>query len=280
MEYVINGVSYGMVLFLLTSGLTLIYGVMSVVNLAHGVFYLLGAYLGLTVIRYTGNFFVGVIFACLCLGLLGLLVYRLFFAHLLASHRAQILLTYGLIFIIADMCLLIWGGWPLLLPKPSFLQGVTQIGSSVFPTYRLALIIMGGILFCVMWLLLAKTRWGAIVRAGADDIEMSGGLGINIPLLFSLTFGFGALLGGLAGVLGGALLGVYPGADWEVLIVAFVVIVIGGLGSLEGALVASILVGLITNIGNAFFPEFAMFLVFALVIVIIAVKPSGLFGRA
>jgi branched-chain amino acid transport system permease protein len=203
----------------------------------------------------------------------------LFLRRFHLDELAQTLLTFGFLFVFADIALWIWGGNPQTLPKPAWLSGSIGLGDRVYPTYRLFLIAFGVAVGGALWWFQERTRVGAMLRAGVDDQEIARGLGINVSLLFTLIFALGAFLAALGGVLGGPLIGVYPGADFEVLLLAFVVVIVGGLGSLKGALVGGLLVGLLDNFGKAFFPELAMFTIFAPMAAILAIRPTGLFGR-
>jgi len=276
----LNGVSFGMLLFLLAAGLSLIFGVMKVLNLAHGSFYLLGAYLGLTVLRLTHSFLLALAAAALGVTALAVLVERTVLRRIYGEELRQALLTFGVLFIVADQALWIWGGNPQTLPKPAAFTASVRLGDIVFPSYRLLVIAVGVVMGAALWWLQERTRVGPVIRAGVDDEEMARGIGVNTPLLFTAVFALGAFLAAFGGVMGGALLGVYPGADFEVLLLAFVVIIIGGLGSLKGAFAGGLLVGLIDNFGKAFFPELALFTVFAPMAAILAVRPTGLFGKA
>ncbi len=276
----LNGISFGMLLFLLASGLSLVFGLMRVINLAHGSFYLLGAYLGFTLIEHTGSFLVALVVAPLCIAVVGLLVYRLILHRFQKAELAQVLLTFGLLFIFADLTLWNWGGYSYVLPKPAFLSMSLTIGSIVFPTYRLFVISIGVVMALGFWLVLERTTLGSMIRAGVDDEEMVQGLGINTDRLFTAVFALGAFLAALSGVIGGPIVGAYPGADFEVLLLALVVVLIGGLGSVRGAFVGSLVVGLIDTFGRALAPELAMFTIFAPMAAILTLRPHGLFGRA
>jgi branched-chain amino acid transport system permease protein len=278
--HTLNGVSFGMLLFLLAAGLSLIFGLMKILNLTHGSYYLLAGYIGLTVIRATGSFVLAVVVATAAVTLIGALMERFFLRRFHLDELAQTLLTFGFLFIFADLALWIWGGNPQTLPKPAWLAGSIELGERLYPTYRLFLIGFGVAVGGALWWFQERTRVGAMLRAGVDDEEIARGLGINVSLLFTLIFGLGAFLAALGGVLGGPLIGVYPGADFEVLLLAFVVVIVGGLGSLKGALVGGLLVGLLDNFGKAFFPELSMFTIFAPMAAILAIRPTGLFGRA
>jgi branched-chain amino acid transport system permease protein len=276
----LNGISFGMLLFLLAAGLSLIFGLMKVLNLAHGSFYILGGYLGLTVLRFTNSFLLALLGAVSGVVVLSILVERTVLRRIYGEELRQALLTFGLVFIIADQALWVWGGNPQTLPKPAGFRASVQVGEVVFPSYRLLVIAVGVAMGLALWWLQEKTRLGAMIRAGVDDEEMARGIGVNTRLLFTGVFALGAFLAAVGGVMGGALLGVYPGADFEVLLLAFVVIIIGGLGSLKGAFVGGLLVGLIDNFGKALVPQLAYFTVFAPMAAILAIRPTGLFGRA
>jgi len=277
--HTLNGISFGVLLFLLAAGLSLIYGLMKILNLTHGSYYLLGAYLGLTVIRMTGSFMLAVVVATLAVALIGALMERFFLRRFHLQELPQTLLTFGFLFIFADLALWIWGGNPQTLPKPAAFEHSVRVGELVYPSYRLFLIAVGLIVGAALWWFQEGTRVGAMLRAGVDDEEIARGLGINVSLLFTLVFSLGAFLAALGGVLGGPIIGVYPGADFEVLLLAFVVVIVGGLGSLKGALVGGLLVGLLDNFGKAFFPEFALFAMYVPMAIILVLRPTGIFGR-
>jgi branched-chain amino acid transport system permease protein len=276
----LNGISLGALLFLLASGFTLIFGLARVVNMAHGAFYLLGGYFGLTILRLTGNFWLA-----LLAGGVGIIVVNYFIErHLLRrigeNHLAQVLLTVGLVYVIADIALSIWGGDTLSIPPPAFARGPIDLpGGIVYPRYRFLLIVFGIFIGTLLWLLYKKTQIGAIVRAGVDDREMVNAMGINIDRLFALVFALAAFLAGMSGVAGGAFLALYPGAEWEILVLALVVVIVGGLGSLEGAMVGSLIVGLVDAYGRWLLPQFSHFVVFAPMAILLLLRPRGLFGR-
>ncbi len=276
----LNGISLGMLLFLLAAGLSLVFGLMRIVNLTHGSFYLLGAYIGFTVIGRTGSFLIAVVVVPLGIAGLGLLMHRFLLRRFQGAELSQVLLTFGALFIFADVSLWYWGGYSQVLPKPAFLAGSLTIGTIVFPAYRIFVIVTGVVIALLFWLVLERTTLGSMVRAGVDDEEMVRGLGINTPRLFTAVFSLGAFLAALGGIIGGPIVGAYPGADFEVLLLALVVVIVGGLGSIGGAFVGSLLVGLIDTFGRALVPELAMFTIFAPMALILALRPRGLFGRA
>ena len=275
----LNGISYGMLLFLLASGLSLIYGLMKILNLTHGSFYLLGGYVGLAVLHLTKSFILAVLLGSVAIALLGVMMERFLLRRLHLQEMPQTLLTFGLLFIFSDLAMLIWGGNPQTVPKPELFRQSIEIGGMVYPSYRLFIIGFGLFVAAVLWWVQEGTRIGAMVRAGVDNEEIARALGINVSLLFTMVFALGAFLAALGGVMGGPIVGVYPGADFEVLLLGFVVVIIGGLGSLKGALVGGLIVGLLDNFGKVFFPEFALFTIFAPMALILAVRPTGLFGK-
>ncbi|MDP2727766.1 MAG: branched-chain amino acid ABC transporter permease, partial [Dehalococcoidia bacterium] len=208
------------------------------------------------------------------------LMQRLLLRHLQRDHMAQALMTTGFLFILGDLSLVVWGGAPQIIPKPELFQSSLRFGEAVFPTYRLLVIGLGIVFAVLLGLLQERTAIGANVRAAVDDEEMAGSVGINVSSLMTLVFGLGAALAALSGILGGASMTIYPGSDTEVLMLALVVVIIGGLGSLKGAFLAALLVGLLDNFGKALFPEISLFTIFAPMAIILAIRPRGLFGRA
>jgi len=276
----LNGASLAALLFLVASGFTLTFGLMRVVNMAHGGYYLLGGYVGLTVVEVTGSFGLGVLGGGGAVVLLGLLVDRLLLRRIGENHLAQVLLTVGVAFVIGDVALRIWGGDSLKVPVPPALRGAVALpGGLVYPTYRLALLGLGAAVATVLWALYRRTQLGAVVRAGVDDREQVSATGVNIDRLFLLVSALASFLAGAAGVVGGAFLTLYPGAEWEILIVALVVVIVGGLGSLEGAIVGAVIVGLLDAYGRWLLPEFSYFVLFGPMAVLLLVRPRGLFGR-
>ena len=275
-----NGLSYGALLFLLASGLSLIFGVMRIVNLAHGSYFMLGGYVGLSVVWRTGSFTAALVAGALAIALIGIGMERLFLRRLSGQTLGQVLMTIGFALMFQDLALLIWGGDPYTIPLPAALQGIVTAGALRFPTYRIFIIVVATLVGAALWIVLDRTRVGAMIRAAVDDREMAQGVGIHVPVVSLGVFALGAALAALGGVIGGGFLGVYPGADFEVLPYAFVVVIVGGLGSLPGAMVGSLLVGLLDNFGKALFPELSYFTLFAPMALILALRPTGLFGRA
>src|SRR6266849_5727220 len=249
-----NGISYGALLFLVGSGLSLIFGVMRIVNLAHGSYFLLGGYVALSVIWSTGSWALALPAAALAIAILGLLMERIFLRALGFDPLRQVLLTVGFAFLFQQAALDIWGGDNLDITPPA------AIGLA-------------------LWLAMEKTRMGAAVRATVDDAQMAAGVGIDTSRISMFIFALGAALAALGGVIGGAFLGVYPGLDFQILPIAFAVVIIGGMGSLGGAAIGALLVGIADNFGKALFPEISYFTLYAPMALILAVKPTGLFGR-
>jgi branched-chain amino acid transport system permease protein len=275
----LHGLVFSLLLFMMAAGLSLILGLMDVVNLAHGSFYLFGGYIGLSMIRWLGNFWLALLVAPLVAGALGLVLQLTLLRRLQSRHLDQVLFTFGLALIATDLIRWNWGAYVESVDPPSQLAGAVQIVGATYPVYRLALIVIGALMAAALILLLDRTRLGAIVRAGVSDSQMVSGLGINIDQVFALVFGLGTALAALAGVLGGPVTSLYPGLDFEQLILALVVVVVGGMGTLRGALVAALLVGMADTFGKALISEFSLFVIFALMAVILLIRPQGLLGR-
>jgi branched-chain amino acid transport system permease protein len=277
---VFNGVSYGALLFLLAGGLSLIFGMMRIVNMTHGSYYLLGGYVALTVIWRGGPFLLAILVAALAIAAIGLGEWNAFLRRLAGQELGQVLTTMGFALIFQDLALLVWGGDPYTIPVPAVLSGAFEAGQLYFPVYRVFMVAVATTVAVVLWLVLERTRVGAQMRATVDDPEMARGVGINVPRISFGVFALGASLAAVAGVVAGGFVGVYPGADFEILPYAFVVVIVGGMGSLKGALLGSLMVGLLDNFGKALFPELSYFTLFAPMAAILAVRPTGLFGRA
>jgi branched-chain amino acid transport system permease protein len=274
-----NGVSYGALLFLVGSGLSLIFGVMRIVNLAHGSYFLLGSYVALSVIWTTGSWLLAIPVAGVAVAVVGLVMERVFLRPLGFDPLRQVLLTVGFAFLFQQAALDIWGGDSLDITPPAALTQSIVIGGLYLPLYRVFMIGIAAAIGLLLWLALEKTRIGASVRATVDDAEMARGVGIDTSRISMFIFALGALLAALGGVIGGAFLGVYPGLDFQILPVAFAVVIIGGMGSLGGAAIGALIVGLADNFGKALFPEVSYFTLYAPMVLLLAVKPTGLFGR-
>ena len=292
----LNGLQFGVLLFLVAAGLTLVFGVMDFINLAHGVQYMLGAYLGASLAALTGSFWAGLVLALPAALACGLALEWLVFRHLYdRDHQSQVLATFGVILFLNQAVRAVWGTAPLLMPMPELLSGgITLLPGLQYPVYRLAILAAGLATAGLLWLLVERTRVGALVRAGATNAPMVAALGVDIRRLFMLVFGFGAMLAGFAGVMAAPILSVEPGMGDTVLILAFVVIVIGGIGSVRGAFIAALLVGVIETLGRSLLPDLltlvmaasparqagaaiGSMLVYIAMALILAVRPRGLF---
>ena len=275
----LNSVAFGGLLFLLSSGFSLIFGLMRIPNLAHGAFFMLGAYFGYTLLRLNLHFWLAAIVGGLGVGLLGILMERFILRKLAGNEQGQVLVTLGVSFIIADICLLIWTGDPMPLPAPQALRTPLRFAGFAFPTYRLVVLAIALAAALALYLLMERTRLGAMIRAGVDDMEMARGVGIPVSRLFTTVFLLGATLAGIGGVLGGPILNAYPGLDNDMLPLALIVVILGGAGSLLGAFVGSFIVGFIYNFGIALVPDLAYFVLFLPMVLVLVFLPQGLFGR-
>ena len=275
---VFNSLTLAALLFLVASGFALIFGLMRITNLAHGGLYLVGGYIGLSVAQHTGNFFLGVATGGVAIGLMGVLIQRGLLGFV-QGDLPQVLLTLGIALVLGDMSLVVWGGYPQTIPVPEQLQQSVTIGPLTYPVYRLFVLALGVAVFLLLLYLLYRTRLGALIRAGVDDLEMVDALGINIKKVFTWVFLLGAALAGLSGVLGGAFLSLYPGADSDILTLSLVVVVVGGIGSLAGTMVGSVLVAFLSTFGQVYVPELAYFLIFGPMLIVLPLRPQGLFGR-
>jgi branched-chain amino acid transport system permease protein len=274
---VLNGISFSMLLFLLAAGLELMWGVMSIINLAHGSFYMVGAYVGIVVVNFTGSFLLGILAGMTIGAFLGVMTERFFFSHI-PDHLQQVLLTFGIVYILADFCKFVWGGNPVGISAPRILSGSITIGGLIFPLYRLFVTLIGSIIAVALWFFQEKTILGAVIRAGVDDKEMISGFGVNINRLNTVVFAFGSLLAGVAGVIGSPILFVYPKVSWDILTLSMMVIVVGGMGSLTGSLIGSLIIGLTDSLAKFFAPEAATVLTFSVMVVFLILRPSGILG--
>jgi branched-chain amino acid transport system permease protein len=276
----LNGLTFAALLFVVASGFTLIFGLMSIVNLAHGALYLFGGYLALTAAMKGAPFFVAVVLGGLAIAAAGFVIDRGLLRFVKGFELRQVLLTLGVAFVLNDLALVIWGGDTFTVPVPQALQGAAQVGGLAYPRYRLFVLLFGVLIFVGLWLLLNRTRLGALIRAGVDDAEMVDAMGIDIKRVFVYTFMLGAGLAGMGGALGGAFLSLYPTADSEILVYSLAVVIIGGRGSLGGAAIGALFVGLLATFGQVWFPELAYFVIFGPMAILLAFRPLGLFGRA
>jgi branched-chain amino acid transport system permease protein len=276
-----NGLVYGSLLFILAAGLSLIFGLMGVINLAHGSFFMLGAFCALSVVAITGSFWWALLLAPVLPALAAGLVETVFLKRLYDRDRLdQVLLTFGFAFIFVDLVKWIWGGDIFNLAEPESLEGAVEIFGGIVPIYRLAILGLGAVVAAGLWLAIEWTPFGAKVRAGVEDRWTALGIGINVPVIFTITFIAGGALAGLAGVAAAPILGVYSDMDTDILIPAFVVIVVGGMGSLRGALVGSLLIGEADTFGKAYLPDLSTFLIYLVMIAILLTRPHGLFARS
>jgi branched-chain amino acid transport system permease protein len=277
--HILNGLAYGMLLFMIAAGLSIIFGLMNVVNLAHGSFYLAGVYVAYSFVKQGLGFWPSLLVSILLVAILGIVMEKLLLERVYGKELEQVLLTFGLSFIFADLVKWIWGSSPLTLPVPQTMDFPMNLGFMMFPAYRIFVIFVGCLLAVFLWYMENKTRIGAMIRAGVDDREMLAALGINIKVVFTSIFAVGAGLAGLSGVLGGPIMGMYVGIDSEILISSLVIVVVGGLGTWKGAFVGAVLIGVVDTLGRVYFPSLTMGMVFAIMIVVLLVKPNGLFGK-
>jgi branched-chain amino acid transport system permease protein len=278
----VNSVTFGGLLFLLSAGFSLIFGLMRIPNLTHGSMFMVGAYLGSTFLSdalgFTTNFWVAAIISALVVAVLGALMERLLLRRLAGQPLAQVLVTLGVSLMVADLCLMGWGGDPISVATPAELGGFVRAGPAVFPLYRVAVIGIAVVFAIALWLMLERTRLGAMIRAGVDDPQMARVVGIRVSQLFTIVFGLGAGLAAFAGMIGAPILSVYPGLDQDMLPLALVVVILGGTGSLLGSFVGSIVIGFIYNYGQALLPELAYFVLFLPMVLVLVLRPQGLFG--
>ena len=276
----IHGLAYGMVLFLVASGLTLIFGMMGILNLAHASFFMLSAYFSYTVLQLTGNFWLALLFAPVATAVLGVMMERFLLRKIHAfGHIGELILTIGASLVILDGVKAFWGTVNLPLQIPDILQGMVNIGGLEYPAYRLFVIVLALFVLGFLTIILFKTRLGMVVRAAVSDAGMVNALGINVPLVFMLVFGVGTWMAGIAGVAIAPILTVFPGLADQMGLDAFIVVVVGGFGSLAGAFIVSIICGLLNSYGVQFISSLAPILMFIFMAIVLAFKPMGLFGE-
>lgn len=275
----LNSMALAGVLFILSAGFSLIFGLMRIANLSHGAYFMLGAYIGLTLLNRGVNFWLAALGAGLAIALLGGAIERFILRRLAGRTLSQVLATLGIAFIIADACLWIWTGDPMPMSGPASLRGTVPVLGTSFPLYRLGVIALACLVAVGLWLLVERTRIGAMIRAGVDDLEMARAVGIPVKALFTAVFCLGAGLAGFGGVIAGPILSVYPGLDADMLPLALVVVILGGVGSLLGAFVGSIVIGFIYTFGQALLPDLAYVILFLPMVIILVARPRGLFGR-
>jgi branched-chain amino acid transport system permease protein len=274
------GLSFSMYLWLLAAGLTIVFGVLGVLNFAHGSLFMLGAYFAFTFYGLWGvNFWLAIALSLLGVAIVGYLMERFFLRYIYhLDHAYQLLLTFGFILIYDDAVKMVWGGVAKIPPMPGFFEGTITVVGRPFPVYNLFIIGAGLFVAVGVWAIFEKTWWGKMVRASASDREMAGAIGINIPALFTGVFIFGAMLAALGGALGTPVRVVAPGIGAGMIIQAFIITVIGGLGNLKGAFVGALIVGMLSAYGILLFPVFELFLIFLIMALVLMVKPQGLFG--
>jgi len=278
--YTLNGLTLGGLYFLVAAGFTLVFGLMRVVNLAHGSLYLLGAYLGWSIADATGNWYLALILSPLMVAVVGILLQQGLLRRIQGQDLREALVTIGVSIVIGDLLLAYYGGANYEVQTPDLLNGGISLGFGlIYPAIRIGVLLVAIIIGVCLWLLLKRTRLGMIIRAGIDDRDMVAATGINVQLVFAIVFGLGALLAGLAGVMGGSNLSIQPGVDGEYLLYSLIVVIIGGMGSIGGAALGALLVGLVQQYGLAYFPTYSVLITFAIMIIVLAVRPQGLLGR-
>jgi branched-chain amino acid transport system permease protein len=275
-----HGLAYGMILFLVASGLNIIFGMMGILNLAHASFFMLSAYFSYQFLSMTGNFWLALLFAPVATAFFGILMERFLLRKIhVLGHMGELIITVGVSLVILAGVKIFWGTESLPLKIPPVLTGLLSIAGMDYPVYRLFIIALSLVVLAIMALLLYKTRLGKIVRAAVSDADMVNALGINIPLVFMIVFGVGTWLAGVAGVVIAPILLVFPGLADQMGMDAFVVVVTGGFGSLSGALIVSIIFGLLSSYGVQFLSQFAPLLMFIFMAIVLAIKPTGFFGE-
>jgi branched-chain amino acid transport system permease protein len=275
----LNSLALGGLLFLLSSGFSLIFGMMRIANLTHGALFMLGAYIGVSFLKVWPNLAAAVVVAGIGVAIIGGLIERLILRPLAGNSQGQVLATLGLSFIAADLCLVTWGGDPIPVPTPEALRAPLFIAGMAFPTYRLVVVGIAIVVGIGLYWMMERTRLGAMIRAGVDDMNMARAVGIPVSKLFTSVFCIGAALAGAGGMIGGPILSAYPGLDAEMLPLALIVVILGGVGSLVGAFVGSFVVGFVYTYGIALAPDFAYVILFLPMVFVIAFRPRGLFGR-
>jgi branched-chain amino acid transport system permease protein len=279
-QQALNGLSFGALLFLLASGLTLVFGLMRIINLAHGAFYMVGGYVGVVVAGLTGNLLMGIFTGVVVVAVTAFGVEFVLLRFVRGQELPEVLLTVGVSFVVADLCLAIFGGDPQTLPASATIKGSLTIGDLTYPWYRIFVIGVAIAIGIALTVVQNRTRIGAVVRAGVDDREIISAMGVNIRWVFTGMFIAGAALAAIGGTIGAGVISVRPGIQDEVLLYALVVVIIGGLGSVPGAAIGSVLIGLIDAFAKAWIPDLAYFTIFAPMAVVLVLRPTGLFGRA
>jgi branched-chain amino acid transport system permease protein len=276
----VNSIAFGGLLFLLAAGFSLIFGLMRIPNLMHGSFFMLGAYFGVSLTGRNVNFWLAALLSGVAMAVIGAGIERGLLRRLAGQELAQVLLTLGLSFVVSDLCLMIWTGDPYQPLAPADLRGAIMAGGMIFPLYRVAIVVIAVIVAAALWVMVDWTRLGAMIRAGVDDAPIARVVGIRVSRLFTLVFALGAGLAAFAGVVGSPILSVYPGLDADMLPLALIVVILGGTGSLLGALVGSFLIGFLYNFGQVEYPDLAYVILFLPMVVVLVVRPQGLFGKS
>ena len=280
----LNGLTYAMFLFLIASGLSLIFGILGILNFAHGSLYMLGAYFTHQFVSLfidaPGHFWWAVILASLTVALIGVVIERFFLRHLYTREELyQLLFTYALVLILSDFAKIIWGTGQFSVSRPAILKGAVSILDQYFPKYNIVIILLGPCIAFTFWFIILRTRWGRKIRAAALDREMLGSLGVNVSRLFTVVFFIGAWMAGLGGALVSPVSAIVPGMDVEIIINAFIVVVIGGLGSFWGTLLGAIILGQVTSFGILVLPRLSMVFIYVLMTVVLILRPWGLLGK-
>ncbi|NDL56960.1 branched-chain amino acid ABC transporter permease [Phytoactinopolyspora mesophila] len=278
----LNGMTVASLYFLVASGLTLIFGMMRIVNLAHGAFYLLGGYVAFSVLRASDSWSVGLLVAVVTVGMLGVVMHQVLLRAIEHEDMRVALVTIGVSLILADQLLVHYGGVAYSVVPPDFLRGGVELGVAdiVYPRYRIFILALAIVVGIALWLFITRTRFGMIIRAGVDDRDMVSATGINVRIVFAAVFFIGSALAGLAGAVGGGAFSLAPGTDVEYLLYSLIVVIVGGMGSIAGAAIGALLVGLVSQFALGYMPEIASILTFGLMIAVLAVRPQGLLGRA
>jgi len=275
----LNSLALGGLLFLLAAGFSLIFGLMRIANLTHGALFMLGAYIGVSILKVMPNLWLAALLSGAAVAALGFFLEKMILRKLSGNILGQVLVTLGISFIIADLCLIVWGGDPIPIPTPQWLQQPVRVAGLAFPAYRLAVIVIAIGVAGILFFVIEKTRLGAMIRAGVDDPEMARAVGIPVSRLFTTVFCLGAALAGAAGVIGGPIMSAYPGLDADMLPLALIVVILGGVGSLVGAFVGAFITGFVYSFGVAMLPDLAYVILFLPMILVIAFRPRGLFGK-
>jgi len=277
----LNGLTLAALLFIMASGLTLSFGLMRVVNLTHGAFYMAGGFVGLSVLKFSGSWVIALLAGGFVMAALALVEERFLLRRARGNDLIETLISLSVAIIVGDLVLVIWGGYPKTIAIPGALMGVTRIPviGLMYPLFRIFMLGLAIVLIVGLWLFLKKTNLGITIRAGVDNFEMVSALGINVRRVFTFVFGLSGFLAGLGGVMGGTFMMLVVGEDWRILALTLIVIIIGGMGSLGGAIIGALITGLIYSFAMAFIPQFSLFVLFLPVAIVLSVRPQGLFGK-